>query len=102
MEENNINKTVEVVKKATSQGFVESLVLNIVEKSLPILFWIGFFGIIVFTYSMSSFATWGGKTFELTTFLVLTFIYEIALIFSFYFIYVIKNIRNSLMNLANK
>lgn len=102
----NLDKASQIFKKATNKDFVESLVLNIVEKSLPILFWIGVSMIIFLSISEATSTNYLFRSIEMNNsffrFICYSIIYLIPWIFSFYLLYVLKNIRNNLTSLVNK
>jgi hypothetical protein len=76
----------------TNQCFVKHLV----EKILPVVFWLSILGAFVFSFKIANIGSRFGGGFEFTTFLIILIGSLIAILISFYLIYAVKTIKDAL------
>lgn len=91
------NKKVFVlVKNGLDKSLVRNIVIKTTEFLLPIVFWIGMVVIFVLSFSIAS-TQWKFWA-QVTTFFATLVPYSLTFIVSFYLIYLLKDIKDSLQN----
>jgi len=94
-------KALSFAKNSLDKSLVHNIVVKVTEFLLPITFWIGLLTILKLSWEASSyFFRYNEFIAGVTTFTVFFIPYSVAFIVSFYLLYLLKDIRDSLQNKA--
>lgn len=93
------DKAFALAKNGLDKSLARNIVIKTTEVLLPIVFWLGLITIFIISfstaYSLGSFYSFFERV---TTFLGIFLPYSLTLIVSFYLIYLLKDIKDSLQN----
>lgn len=92
--ERNTEKAINIAKNGLNKSMVRNIVVKVTEYLLPVVFWLGM-GTIFITSLMAAsvrYRFWD----EIVVFFTLFIPYSLSFIVSFYIIYLLKDIRDSL------
>ncbi|MDR0467229.1 MAG: hypothetical protein LBG67_00045 [Campylobacteraceae bacterium] len=89
-----------VVKSMVDGKKSQSFVLGLVEFLLPFLFILSLIGCVIVAFKVTEIVSmfgggWGGRDFQVGTFIYLTLGFIVLTLITFYFIYVLKAIKDS-------
>lgn len=87
-------KVVSITKNGLDKSLARDIVIKVTETLLPIVFWLGLITIVIFSMMTVGYGSFTTKVISFFTTLIPT---SLTFIVSFYIIYLLKDIRDSLM-----
>ena len=87
-------KVVSITKNSLDKSLARDIVIKVTETLLPIVFWLGLITIVIFSMMTVGYGSFTRQVMSFFTTLIPT---SLTFIVSFYIIYLLKDIRDSLM-----